>query len=91
MADLIDRQAAHDMVRMLTQYAWRSPDWRVCRTTLDYDDVQFGLDKLPAVEVARCGECIHRGKDSWCAYVDDDPNFYCKMGKRREENEIDRC
>ena len=37
---------------------------------------------VDAVEVVRCGECIHRGKDSWCAYVDDDPDFFCKRGRR---------
>ena len=45
------------------------------------------LDKFPtidAVPVVRCKDCKHRFKDSWCEYVDDDDNFYCARGKRKE-------
>ena len=37
-----------------------------------------------AVEVVRCRDCKHRYEDSWCEYVDDDDNFYCARGKRKE-------
>ena len=45
------------------------------------------LDKFPtvdAVEVVRCKDCKHRYSDSWCEYVDDDDNFYCARGERKE-------
>ena len=34
--------------------------------------------------VYRCKACKHRFKDSWCEYVDDDDNFYCARGERKE-------
>ena len=34
--------------------------------------------------VVRCKDCKHRYKDSWCEYVDDDDNFYCARGERKE-------
>lgn len=52
---------------------------------VDSDDIAQA-DAVDAVEVVRCGECIHRGKDSWCAYVDSDANFFCKRGERRIEH-----
>ena len=45
------------------------------------------LDKFPtidAVPVVRCRECKHRYSDSWCEYVDDDDNFYCARGERKD-------
>ena len=36
------------------------------------------------VDVVRCRECKHRFKDSWCEYADDDDNFYCARGERKE-------
>ena len=39
---------------------------------------------VDAVEVVRCKDCKHRFKDSWCEYVDDDDNFYCARGERKE-------
>ena len=49
--------------------------------------VNRALDDSPtvdAVEVVRCRDCKHRYSDSWCEYVDDDDNFYCARGKRKE-------
>ena len=46
------------------------------------------LDKFPtidAVPVVRCKDCKHRFEDSWCEYVDDDDNFYCARGERKED------
>ena len=48
---------------------------------------KYMLDKMPtidAVPVVRCKDCKHRFKDSWCEYVDDDDNFYCARGERKE-------
>ena len=39
---------------------------------------------VDAVEVVRCKDCKHRYSDSWCEYVDDDDNFYCAIGERKE-------
>ena len=39
---------------------------------------------VDAVEVVRCKDCKHRYSDSWCEYVDDDDNFYCARGERKE-------
>ena len=45
------------------------------------------IEALPVADVApvvRCKDCKHRFKDSWCEYVDDDDNFCCARGKRKE-------
>lgn len=39
---------------------------------------------IDAVPVVRCRECKNRFEDSWCEYVDDDDNFYCARGERKE-------
>ena len=41
---------------------------------------------VEAVEIVRCRDCKHRYSDSWCEYVDDDDNFYCARGERKEGN-----
>lgn len=35
-------------------------------------------------EVVRCKDCKNRYSDSWREYVDDNDNFYCARGKRKE-------
>ena len=48
---------------------------------------KYMLDKMTtidAVPVVRCKDCKHRFKDSWCEYADDDDNFYCARGERKE-------
>ena len=42
---------------------------------------------IDAVEVVRCRDCKHRYSDSWCEYVDDDDNFYCARGERKDGDE----
>ena len=45
------------------------------------------IEALPVADVApvvRCKDCKYRYSDSWCEYVDDDDNFYCARGKRKE-------
>ena len=39
---------------------------------------------VDAVPVVRCRDCKHRYSDSWCEYVDDDDNFYCARGERKD-------
>ena len=53
---------------------------KVCCAVMD-KDVKSPLD----VEVVvRCKDCKHRFEDSWCEYVDDNDNFYCARGERKE-------
>ena len=43
--------------------------------------------EIPAADVApvvRCKDCKYRYSDSWCEYVDDDDNFYCARGYRKD-------
>lgn len=67
MREYIEREKVHRLVRSLTQYAWTNPDKSKYRVTVDIDDVQFGIDKIPAADVAevRHGRKIthkrHRG------------------------------
>lgn len=42
---------------------------------------------IDAVPVIRCRDCKHRHSDSWCEYVDDDDNFYCARGERKDGND----
>ena len=48
-----------------------------------WDDIE-AAPTVDAVEVVRCKDCKHRYSDSWCEYVDDDDNFYCARGERKE-------
>ena len=52
MAEYINRDAVHDLVRSLTKYAWASPVRNEQRVTVDADDVQFGVDKIPSADVS---------------------------------------
>ena len=57
------------------------------KRTSRYFDVVFDVEEMPTVDavvVVRCKDCKHRFKDSWCEYADDDDNFYCARGERKE-------
>ena len=59
----------------------------------EYCKFETMLSEAPtvdAVPVVRCKDCKHRYSDSWCEYVDDDDNFYCARGERKEgaDNEL---
>ena len=66
MTDYIRREDAHRMVVQLDKYAWASPVSEERRTTVDVDMVKFGLDRIPAADVA---EVVHgewlRADDDW--------------------------
>ena len=64
----------------------------------EYDRVHVGepgkarklIEDAPtveAVEIVRCRDCKRRYSDSWCEYVDDDDNFYCAKGERKDGDE----
>lgn len=63
MSEYIEREAVHRLVRSLNRYIWKNPDKSKYRTTVDVDDVQFGIDKIPATDVVevRHGEWIEDG------------------------------
>lgn len=52
MADYITKESVHTMVRHLTKFAWASPVGPERRVTVDADEVNFGVDKIPAADVA---------------------------------------
>ena len=52
MTEYIKREAVHNLVQSLTKYAWASPDNTGHRVTVDADDVNFGVDKIPSADVA---------------------------------------
>ena len=60
MSEYIEREAVHRLVRSLDRYTWNNPERSKYRTTVDIDDVQFGIDKIPAADVAevRHGEWL---------------------------------
>lgn len=47
--DCISRQAVFDLMRSLTRWCVRSEDGKFNNVGLLYDDVMFGIDKLPSV------------------------------------------
>ena len=47
--DLISRQAVFDLIRSLTRWCVRSENGKFNNVGLLYDDVMFGVDKLPSV------------------------------------------
>ena len=82
---LIDADALMDVIR---QHEYRLA---TKQGSIDYGmftlGIQQAVDEQPtidAVEVVRCRDCKHRYSDSWCEYVDDDDNFYCARGERKD-------
>ena len=55
-----------------------------CEIKQDFADMISDFSTVDAVEVVRCKDCKHRFEDSWCEYVDDNDNFYCARGERKE-------
>lgn len=73
MPDYIERKAVHQMMVGLQRYAWKSPETRETMPTVSADDVNFGVDQIPAADVApvRHGTYISTGYDE----------LYCDFGK----------
>ena len=72
MADLIDRKELRDAL------------YEADAVTMQGVKIINQFPAVDAVPVVRCRDCKHRYSDSWCEYVDDDDNFYCARGKRKE-------
>ena len=72
MAEYIEREAVHDLVRSLTKYAWASPGNTGHRVTVDADDVNFGVDKIPSADVAPVRHArwiMKQEKDTFAGYL----------------------
>ena len=72
MTDYIELSAAIEV----TKHAWAK----------GLEPSQY-IEDLPVADLApvvRCKDCKYRFSDSWCEYVDDDDNFYCARGERKE-------
>ena len=55
-----------------------------CEIKQDFADMISNAPNVDSVSVVRCRDCKHRYSDSWCEYVDDDDNFYCARGERKD-------
>ena len=72
MADLIDREELRDAL------------YEADAVTMHGVKIINQFPAVNAVEVVCCRDCKHRYSDSWCEYVDDDDNFYCARGERKD-------
>ena len=75
MADLIDRKELRDAL------------YEADAVTMQGVKIINQFPAVNAVKVVRCRDCKHRYSDSWCEYVDDDDNFYCARGERKDGDE----
>ena len=96
MAEYIEREAVHRLVRSLNKYTWKNPDKSKYRVTVGIDDVQFSIDKIPAADVAevvRCKNCKNyelmksNGKhfcNEFGGFVTEED--FCSRGERKESD-----
>ena len=77
MKEYIERAAIHELVKRLPKYHMFSYDRTESLIGISPDDVDFGVDKIPAanvVPVVRCRECKHLN-------VINDPKLYAHCPK----------
>ena len=97
MKTYIERAAVHDLVKSLPKYHMFSYDRTEGMIGISPDDVDFGVDKIPAadvVSVVRCRECVHNhpefvgNKTKWCELCRTtiNPDDFCSRGQRKEKN-----
>ena len=63
MKEYIERAVVHELVKRIPKYEMFNYDRTTALLGIDPDDVDFGVDKIPAadvVPVVRCRECRHR-------------------------------
>ena len=97
MYEYIKRDAVHDLVRSLTKYALASPGNTRHRITVDADDVDFGVDKIPSADVTP----VRHGRWEARAIPRSDPDgdwialeYHCSLCNRleyRKENYCPNC
>lgn len=81
--EYIEREVVHDLVKSLTKYAWASPDNTGHRVTVDADDVNFGVDKIPSADVAtvRHAKVIDKISDDHETIKPWEYRYYCSACK----------
>lgn len=71
MTEYIERAAVHRMMVGLPKYVWKDPETGKTMPTVSSDDVNFGVDKLPAAEVVQVRHgvwvdwLVGQGLDNW--------------------------
>lgn len=73
MKEYIERAAVHELVNRLPKYQMFNYDRTESRRGISPDDVDFGVDKIPAadvVEVVRCRECENYDENGDCISLD---------------------
>ena len=100
MKEYIERASVHDLVKSLPRYQMFNYDRTKSLIGINPDDVDFGVDEIPAADVApvvRCRECRKWDADPDSYGKDDGPkgkcmksfeetydNDFCSYGERRE-------
>ena len=94
MKEYIERAAVHELVKSIPHYQMFNYDRTESRRGISPDDVDFGVDKIPAadvVPVVRCWECVYATRPGdnivFCDNFERDmmPNDYCSVGERKIE------
>ena len=73
MKDYIERAAVHELVKSIPHYQMFNYDRTESRRGISPDDVDFGVDKIPAadvVPVVRCRECEYYDENGDCISLD---------------------
>lgn len=98
--DLISRQAVKDLIRGLTKWSVKSQDRKFENAGLLYDDVMFGIDRLPSADktaewidskdvIEITQEIQHHYMCSKCGMYFDRMTNYCPNCGRRMKKETD--
>lgn len=75
--DAISRQTVMDFIRGLTRWCVRSEDGKFNNVGLLYDDVMFGLDRLPSVTPKQRWIPVHeRLPEEYCLFCDIDGDVF---------------
>lgn len=98
MKEYIERAAIHELVKRIPKYEMFNYDRTEALLGINPDDVDFGVDKIPAADVApvRHGSWERNSPDdivvycSQCMMPQDAPSNYCpscgaRMDKETEE------